>query len=39
VEIVDLPHMGATGWMLANGAHGDDGKPSDQFEGAVIAIR
>lgn len=37
VKIIDGPHAGQTGWMLAFGAVGQDGVPIEQFDKAVIA--
>jgi hypothetical protein len=39
LEIIDGPRAGATGWMPAFGAVGDDDIFIDQFEGAQIRIR
>jgi hypothetical protein len=36
VQIIDGPHAGETGWMMAFGAHGEDGTPVEQFDKAVI---
>ena len=36
VTILDGPDAGQSGWMLSSGALSEDGKPMDQFEGAVI---
>jgi hypothetical protein len=38
VQIMDGPHAGETGWMLTEGAQGEDGVPIDIFDGAVISI-
>jgi hypothetical protein len=37
VQIIDGPHAGESGWMLAFGAVGDDGVPIEQFDRAVIS--
>jgi len=36
VKILDGPHAGEAGWMLALGVEDDNGHPVDQFDGAVI---
>ena len=36
LQIIDGPHAGETGWMLASSADGQDGVPIDLFDKAVI---
>jgi hypothetical protein len=37
LQIIDGPHAGETGWMLASSADGQDGEPIDLFDKAVIS--
>jgi hypothetical protein len=36
LQVIDGPHAGETGWMLASSADGRDGVPIDLFDKAVI---
>jgi hypothetical protein len=36
LQIIDGPHAGKTGWMLASSADGQDGVPIDLFDKAVM---